>query len=374
MGRLFESFERLDEVKNRNIEGTGLGMSITTRLLSLMGSELEVASTYGEGSVFSFDLWQKIENPLPLGDFRPLPGKDADIEAYRESFRAFEAHILVVDDTRMNLMVVTNLLKKTEIQIDTAPGGEEAIELTGKNAYDVILLDQRMPKMDGVEVLQKIREQENGRNADTPVICLTADAINGARERYMGEGFTDYLTKPVDGQALENMLQRYLPKEKIISVLPELKIASEETRVAADPMLSALSEAGIDVEKGLSFCGNNRDIYQTVLREYLQSSGEKREKLQEYYDRRDWENYMILVHSLKSTSATIGAKELSGLSSILENAASQKNESIITRNHGDAMELYEKLSALLSGFPELVSEEEEEEEEEILEFPAGDVN
>ena len=130
MEKLFESFERLDVVKNRNIEGTGLGMTITVKLLELMDSELKVESVYGEGSKFSFELWQKIENAEPLGDYREAIAKPQSSEAYRESFRAPDARILVVDDTKMNLLVVENLLKKTGIKIDTAINGPERMMLS----------------------------------------------------------------------------------------------------------------------------------------------------------------------------------------------------------------------------------------------------
>ena len=224
MERLFESFERLDEVRNRNIEGTGLGISITTNLLKLMDSELKVESTYGKGSVFSFELWQKIIVDEPLGDYS-APTVEVQ-ESYHESFHAPSAYILIVDDTKMNITVAVNLLKKTGIRIDTATSGDDAISLCDKNKYDLILMDQRMPKMNGTQALAHIRELESGKNKDNPVICLTADAIRGARERYIAEGFTDYLTKPIDGRSLERALSTYLPKDKIITVSSDHDVPS----------------------------------------------------------------------------------------------------------------------------------------------------
>ncbi len=219
MSKLFESFERLDVVKNRNVEGTGLGMNITVKLLELMGSKLNVSSKYGEGSVFSFELWQKIENDTPIGNYeKPSAGSAASVSKkvdYHEAYLAPEAHVLVVDDTKMNVMVVKNFLKKTQIKIDTALSGPESIELAKENAYDVILMDQRMPDMDGTEAMQHIRELENGLNKDTPFICLTADVVKGAKERYMEQGFDDYLTKPVDSEELEKLVRKYLPDSKV---------------------------------------------------------------------------------------------------------------------------------------------------------------
>ncbi|MCR5339415.1 MAG: response regulator, partial [Lachnospiraceae bacterium] len=213
MPKLYQSFERLDMEKNRNIEGTGLGMAIVTRLLNMMDSKLDLESEYGKGSVFSFVIRQQIIDPAPIGKVESgLEGnlEIASEETYQESFRAPDAKVLVVDDTSMNLIVVKSLLKKTLIQIDTADNGQDAVRLAGQKAYDIILMDQRMPGMDGSQALGKIREICKA-NLETPVICLTADAISGARERYIAEGFTDYLTKPVDGDALERMMLRYLP-------------------------------------------------------------------------------------------------------------------------------------------------------------------
>ncbi|MBO4337320.1 MAG: response regulator, partial [Lachnospiraceae bacterium] len=193
MARLFESFERLDVVKNRNIEGTGLGMTITRKLLELMNSSLNVESEYGKGSTFSFELWQRIENDTPLGDYQKAIVTAGDVDAYHESFRAPDARILVVDDTKMNIVVVQNLLKKTDIRIDTAISGADSIALADENEYDLILMDQRMPGMDGTEAMKQIRKLESGKNAGTPVICLTADVVRGARDRYLEMGFNDYL-------------------------------------------------------------------------------------------------------------------------------------------------------------------------------------
>ena len=218
MDKLFTKFQRLDLSHNSTIEGTGLGLAISHQLMTMMGGTIEVESEYGSGSVFRIELPQKIVSTQPVGDFRERFEKDIlSIKEYKEEFRAPSAHILVVDDTRVNHKVAKGLLKKTLIQIDTAESGEQAINLARENKYDLILMDQRMPQMDGTEALMHIREQKDGRNVTTPVICLTADAIIGAKERYMAEGFTDYLAKPINSHELEQTLIKYLPKDKIIS-------------------------------------------------------------------------------------------------------------------------------------------------------------
>ncbi len=380
MGRLFESFERLDVIRNRNIEGTGLGMSIITKLLSLMDSELKVESKYGVGSSFSFELWQKIEDETPLGEYGPGFSGEDDEGGYTESFTAPDARVLIVDDTKINLTVAVNLLKRTGIQMDTAISGCDAVKLAGENDYDVILMDQRMPGMDGTQALKKIRDLENGKNHDTPVICLTADAIRGAREKYMEEGFTDYLTKPVAGATLENMLLTYLPKEKIKDVAAAAKpVAGEngpaaekrgpaEKNASSDPLLSALQDAGVDTEEGAYYTAGDTELYREVLKEYADNAKERRALLHEYYGSRDWDNYGVYAHSLKSTSAMIGAGGLSELAARLEKASNDKDETVIDRYHERAMKLYDEVVGIIKRFISDDGEGASGDDYEILEF------
>ena len=374
MARLFESFERLDVVRNRNIEGTGLGMTITRNLLELMGSELKVESEYGVGSVFSFELWQKIEDARPIGDYRKAIEKIFETEGYRESFYAPGVRILVVDDTKMNVKVVVGLLKKTGIKIDTALSGLDAVRAAGENKYDVILMDQRMPGIDGTEAMKQIRAQENGKNKNTPIICLTADVISGARERYLAQGFDDYMMKPVDGMVLEEMLIHYIPAGMIerISVLnsgddaddPDIPGQQEHN----EALMSALENIGVDTKTGLGFCGNDLQIYKSVLCTYSEEASSKREKLEKSYASKDWKEYAIRAHSLKSTSKTIGAMKLSGLAAKLEAAANENDILVIEENHNDAMKMYVRLTEVIKNNTVPGDTGDSKEDDEILEF------
>ncbi len=215
MEELFSPFARLDEEKNRSIEGSGLGISITKRLLDLMDSSLNVQSEYGKGSVFSFSVVQEVLDWEPTGDLdREHDIKERKKPEYKEMFHAPNASILVVDDIRMNLTVITKLLRKTLIKIDTAMSGPEAILLAGKNDYDIIFVDHLMPDMDGIETLHHMKENEGDNH---PVyIALTANAISGAREMYLDAGFADYVSKPVEGVRLEKLIMGYLPAEKLL--------------------------------------------------------------------------------------------------------------------------------------------------------------
>ena len=343
MDKLFVSFERLDVVKNRNIEGTGLGMSICTKLLSLMDSELKVQSTYGKGSVFSFDIMQKIENDTPIGDYQVLPSEESHASPYHEIFHAPNAHILIVDDTKMNITVASGLLKKTGIKIDTAMNGPDAIELTNEKTYDVILLDQRMPGMGGTETLKNIRSSAEGKNRETPVICLTADAITGAKERYIAEGFNDYLTKPINSHSLEQMLITHLPPEKVEKASENSPESGSLNGSEKDTGSSSGLGSMLETETALRSFSGDQEFYYSVLAQFALSHEERSEKLSEYYEKKDWENYNIYIHSLKSSAKTIGAIELSELAMRLENASREKDTEAIEKDHHKAKDLYESV-------------------------------
>ncbi len=212
---LFSPFIRIDEQKNRSIEGTGLGISITNRLLELMNSKLHVESEYGKGSVFSFEVEQEVLNWEPTGQMRRRAGNDEGRkQEYRELFHAPDASILVVDDIRMNLTVITKLLRKTQMSIDTALSGKQAIDMVQDKDYDIVFIDHLMPEMDGIETLKRMKELD--RQPQPVYIALTANAISGAREMYLNEGFADYISKPVEGIKLEQLIKGYLPAEKLL--------------------------------------------------------------------------------------------------------------------------------------------------------------
>ena len=208
---LFDAFKRINEKENATIQGTGLGLAITKQLIVMMNGEIDVDSAPGKGSTFTVTLPQDVADATHAGPL--LLQQHTGEEVYRESFRAPRAHILVVDDVPVNLKVVTALLKNTLMQIDEAPSGEKAVEMCTRTRYDVILLDHRMPKKDGIETFHEI--SEDGLNTETPVVMLTANALHGAEEEYKKEGFAGYLSKPVDAKALEKMLVKLLPDEKV---------------------------------------------------------------------------------------------------------------------------------------------------------------
>ncbi|MCR5673773.1 MAG: response regulator [Lachnospiraceae bacterium] len=223
---LFDSFKRIDERSNRNIEGSGLGLSITKKFTEMMGGTIEVESVLYEGSTFTVTIPQKMTENGVVGNFYERLNKRSENSSDEEgkskkkeaggTFRAPHARVLIVDDVKMNLNVVRLLLKNTQIQVDLASSGEECLKYTVLKSYDLILMDHMMPIMDGIEALHKVREQADGLNADTPVVALTANALVGAQEMYLAEGFAAYISKPVKSIDLEACLERLLPKEKIV--------------------------------------------------------------------------------------------------------------------------------------------------------------
>ena len=362
--RLFDRFQRLDLEKTGTVEGTGMGLAIVRQLLSLLHGEIRVESVYGRGSVFTVLLPQPVAAGDPVGDFHPdaeaaLP----DPDSCHESFRAPEARLLVVDDTRMNLTVAAGLLEPTGIRIDTALRGEDAVRAAAATAYDLILMDQRMPGMDGLEALRRIRETPSGLSREAPVICMTADAVRGARERYLAEGFTDYLSKPLDFRTLERTLLRYLPASKVI--LSDIPVPEAEVHTDDDEF-APLRAAGLRVEEGLAFCQSSPDLYRTILGEYCLAAAEKQPLLSQYYRLEDWPNYRILVHSLKSTSRTVGAAALAEDAALLESASASPDLETLRRVHPRVMRRWAEVAEAVSAF---LGPRESPPSGPVLEFP-----
>ena len=352
LGKLFESFTRIEEKRNRNIEGTGLGLNLTKNLVNLMGGEVFAESTYGKGSCFTAKIPQKIADAKPMGDFgkryqQYLSTSDDD----KLSFLAPDAKILVVDDVTMNLKVVEGLLKATKIQIDTAVSGSECLECVKTTPYQMIFLDHMMPEMDGLETLEHMKNLADNPNAQTPVIMLTANAIVGAKEEYIEAGFTDYLSKPIRETELLEMILKYLPEELVCENGGQGIEKSQDAQdmeqpeaggEGAEPLQRLEQLEGLDVKTGLTYCMNEEDFYIEMLQEFLQA--DKASQLKHFLAEEDWDNYRTTVHALKSTSLTIGAAHLSGEAKALEMAAKEGNMDYIRSHHDGVMDEYKELT------------------------------
>lgn len=342
ISKLFARFERIEEEQNRNIEGTGLGMSITMQLLHLMGSDLVVQSEYGVGSSFSFEIKQRIINDEPIGNLDERIKKLASQQKYEVAFEAPNAHILVVDDNSINRKVFVNLLKKTKVQIDEAESGFECIELVKEKHYDIIFLDHMMPEMDGIETLHRMKAMTGYQCENTPVVALTANAIQGAREMYLSEGFDDFVSKPIRPDKLEKMIVELLPDE----LLNEDTEARGEETEHEFPVIE-----GMDWEIAIEHLVDKELVMETV-RDFYSTMTSEMEYLRGCYDDIDNEdmlkNYRIKVHSMKSSLALIGVNGLSEKARMLEMAASNGDKAVILEQTDAFLDEWQQLKEQLS--------------------------
>ncbi len=346
--KIFNSFQRLEETKNRNIEGTGLGMNITTSFLRMMGSELRLESEYGKGSNFYFDLEQEIIDETPIGAMEYIFMHRRENQMQEGcSFEAPDARVLVVDDNLMNLEVFTGLLKHTQMRIKTANSGKEALEQVSLHKFDLIFMDHMMPEMDGIETFHEMKRMWNEApdrvktSKDTPVVILTANAIYGAKEAYLQEGFCDYLSKPIDHHRLEEVIVKCLPKDKVQFV--ERSVPGDEGDIfdllerkmsLEDEKFQNLKKHGVDLEAGLRNMGGSVETYDEILTIYFEELAEKLNRIRRNGTLGDMKAYSVDVHSLKSTSASIGAMALSEMAKEHEMRSRQDDSLYVRRNLG----------------------------------------
>lgn len=359
MDAIFGAFQRVDQKKNRNIEGTGLGLNLTKQLVLMNGGDITVRSHYGEGSTFIVSIPQLVLNVEPMGDFANKYKQAATTSNLpTDTLFAPNARVLVVDDVALNLKVFRGLLKDTKVKIDTAMNGAQCLELVKEKRYDIIFLDHMMPVMDGLETYERMKMMDTP-NSDTPVIMLTANAIVGAKESYLKSGFVDYLSKPVKEWDLIRMLRRYLPEglvltaEDLVGVdgkIPSVsKPESTPSPVQEAPLMNAPANPMealakyLNVKMGVEYCANDEGFYKEMLEEY--TGGCKLAEIESAFENQDWKNYQIMVHALKSTSLTIGAEELSKEAKSLEFACKDSNFDFVRENHKRVMADYETMVA-----------------------------
>jgi len=341
--KLSERFSRFDEKRNHTVEGTGLGLNLVTGILRLMDSELNVISTYGEGSEFYFEIEQKIisEETIGVTDFE----MEIEDDEYRALFLAPDARILVVDDNEMNLSVFINLLKETKLQIETANSGVMAIEKCSTSKYDLIFMDHMMPGMDGVECFNQIRNDEDALNYSTKVIILTANALKGAKEEYEALGFDDFLAKPIVADELEHMILNYLDPSKIRE--------SSGSKGKDEKKIEIPSFSGVDISYGVSHTGDMSN-YLVLLKQVNNIGVVDLNELKEYLkvltaNNDDYEalhDFRIKIHSMKSTVNILGALRLYGLAATIEEMSSKEK----------VKEVLQLTPFFIDGFENLLSE------------------
>ncbi len=338
VGKLYDEFKRIDLARNRNVEGSGLGMNIAQQFLKLMGSELHIKSEYEKGSEFYFDIEQKVVNKEPLGDFHKRYMQAADTNT-KTSFTAPEAKVLVVDDVKMNRTVFKALLKKNQMQIFEADSGKECLRMLTEEDFHMVFLDHMMPEMDGIETKHRI--QELGLCKDVPIIMLTANAILEDREMYIQEGFDDFLSKPILVNKLEEMIIKYLPGELVMEGVP-----TEDAEPRPEENIPELPELD---EFDFCYAMNilqKEDLLYKFLEDFHYSLEPLKQKLGTLYDVLEEEEnlrlYQTEVHALKSTAATVGALLLSKTARLSELAAIEKDRERVRILHPILLEEMDK--------------------------------
>ncbi len=345
LNKLFKYFQRLDEVRNRTIEGAGLGMYITQKLIRLMKGSMDVKSVYGKGSTFTLYVPQMVVDWTPLGDFKEQHANELKKrKKYYTQFTAPEAHVLVVDDNEMNRKVVAELLRHTLMHVTTVESGAQVLDLVQKEHFDLIFMDHMMPVMDGIETLHNMKDLDNCLCTDTPVIVLTANAISGAREMYLSEGFDDFITKPIDGEKLENVVRQYLPVSLVRMGAPAkfsekpVQAASSSNKVIENKISNI---EGISFEEGIARCGSKEMLFD-MFKIFVQTMDNKLGKLRSFEQAGDIQNYTIEVHSLKSSARLLGAMELSELAEQLETHGRNAQLDEIHKFNIELLALYQK--------------------------------
>jgi len=338
LNSLFDSFERLDQKVHYGIEGTGLGLAIAKGYVSLMGGEINVSSRYGEGTTFEVELEQEIVNEKPIGKFYELH-REKIKEANESKFVIKDSCVLVVDDNPTNLKVAENILQSYGLEVDTAIDGKEAIALCKQRNYDIIFMDQMMPEMDGPQTMNYIRMINSyyAKGGDGKIIVLTANAIKGTREALMELGFDEYLGKPLNIHRMESLLCRFLPKEKILFG-KSLNSASEKNE-DLEWIQETLRE--VDVKIGLDNCGGTLEDYLKILQITYKYGNKQIEELRSLWNNKEYKDYNIKVHSLKSTAMNIGAKDISQEAKMQEEEGTKGNYEYIEKNMDKLLSEYD---------------------------------
>lgn len=359
MSKLFVAFSQVDMERNHMIEGTGIGLTITERLVKSMGGTISVDSEYGVGSTFSVTMVQTVDDfdscieTDKNGEFiiishsdilRGVMKKDTKIAG----FIAPEARVLVVDDNEANLKVAQGLINKFKIGVTTCTSGEEAIDLLSKeHDFDILFIDHMMPEMDGVELTKILRSSDSDYLKYVPIVALTANAIKGVSEMFLSNGFTEYLSKPIDVKLLNEVLNKWIPADKK-QIIPENEekeddaCNSQDNKDDSDISLKTVlgDVADLDYDKAVSLCGGDESILLSVIQIYVKSFPKIIDRINTAYDTKDLQNYGIEVHGVKSSSRSIGNDILGEIAYALELKAKDGDVKYVEEHNSEFIEKY----------------------------------
>ena len=349
---LFDAFQRVEMDRNRYVEGTGLGLTISRNLVNMMGGVIEVESEYGKGSRFFFTIEQTIIDPTPVSAVNYNGQKDNVTEKEAEClFIAPEAHILLVDDNELNLVVAKELLKPLRMQIDTAENGLQAVKMVRGSQYDLVLMDHMMPVMDGIEAAKAIRALPEDKYQKLPIIALTANAMVDARKEFLNAGMNGFVAKPIDFARICNQLKLWLPKDLVRDVPKE-----EAKKLLADDLSDREiqpedPQMGFSFEEGVNHCGSKAALMKTI-RIFYRTIDSKANKIEQCLKEGLISDYVIEIHALKSSALLIGAVPLSEAAKELEDYGKQGKTEVLEEKTPDVLTLYRDLKNILRPYAE----------------------
>lgn len=349
---LFDAFQRVEMDRNRYVEGTGLGLTISQNLVNMMGGVIEVESEYGKGSRFFFTIEQTIIDPTPVSAVNYNGQKDNVTEKEAEClFIAPEAHILLVDDNELNLVVAKELLKPLRMQIDTAENGLQAVKMVRGSQYDLVLMDHMMPVMDGIEAAKAIRALPEDKYQKLPIIALTANAMVDARKEFLNAGMNGFVAKPIDFARICNQLKLWLPKDLVRDVPKE-----EAKKLLADDLSDREiqpedPQMGFSFEEGVKHCGSKAALMKTI-RIFYRTIDSKANKIEQCLKEGLISDYVIEIHALKSSALLIGAVPLSEAAKELEDYGKQGKTEVLEEKTPDVLTMYRDLKNILRPYAE----------------------
>lgn len=347
---IFEDFRQVDSRRNRSAEGTGLGLAIVKHLVEMMDGTIQVESTFGKGTAVTITIPQKIVDRRPVSETPELPRTE---EKITDSFTAPDVKVLIVDDNVINRKVARNFLKKYGFDLSEAESGAEAVELVRATRYDIIFMDHMMPGMDGVEAAQIIR-RDCGENGTTPaMVALTANAMEGMREYFLGCGFQDFISKPLDRKELNRLLLRWIPEKYRQTDNKEAETGP------LDPAAFVID--GVDMDAAMQYYSGDEEGFTDLLELYYMD-GRRKTRLLGELAKTDIFNYQIEVHGLKSASVNIGAMEVSALARAQENAAARGDREFIAGQFPVMLAEYETLLENIGQFLKRRRQEKERKE------------
>lgn len=348
ISKIFDTFSRMNLKENQKIEGAGLGLAITKGFLEMMGGDIRVTSEYGRGTTFIATLKQTVVDSAPI-EFN-LEEQEGAMEEYQLGEMLLrDVKILVVDDNDINLEVVSKGLEFYGVKIETASSGKEAVEKAGRELFDIILMDQMMPEMDGIQAMQMIREKIVGyeKGSKHKIVALTANVVSGVREELVNLGFDEYLTKPINYREMERIFRLFIPENQISYEHKEegeneVQVVNEEkTDNSIEECFSYL-----DLQTGLQYLGDE-ETYISIIELIVLGARKQNAEIVQYFQNMDYEPFTISIHAIKGLCFNIGANEHGELAKVLERAGKKQDSKYIENHFNEFLDLYNELIAQL---------------------------